>query len=86
MDYQEAWAIVEAQFEDTEPEIANELDDCFVFYLKPKGAPPGIITGIAGILVDKKTKKMSSVYPSDPRLRKSKTMKIYSEGKVYLEL
>lgn len=86
MNYQEAWAIVEAQFPDTEPEIANELDDGFIFYLKPKGAPEGWITGYAGCYVDKQTKELSSAYPGDLRLLKSKTLKVYKQGSIFQEM
>ena len=86
MNYQEAWSMVATQFPDTEPEIANELDGGFVFYLKPKGAPDGWVTGYTGIYVDKQTKELSSVYPGDIRLYQSKTLKIYRQGSIYLEM
>ena len=82
MNYQEAWSIVEKTIKNVEVEAAYEVDDFFVFGLKPKGAPSGVGTGAMNVVVDKNTKEVSSAAVGDPRLTTNKIFKMYDQGEV----
>lgn len=71
----EAWEKVHAIQKNSAPETAYELDELYVFSIRPKESSPGVSTGSTVITVNKKTGKVEGVVGDDPRLTRGKTFK-----------
>lgn len=73
MDVQKAWNLVKTKIKDVAVETAYELDDAFVFSIRPLGQEFGCSTGAVSILVNKNTGNVESLRSDDPKLLSGNT-------------
>lgn len=76
MTLKEAWSIVESKIKDVEPETITELEDFYIFSLRPSGAEPGFSTGGAVVIVNKSNGNAEGASIDDPRLTQGSFFKI----------
>lgn len=76
MTAKEAWSIVKANLKDVDVETANELEDIYVFSVRPAGTQPGASTGVTVIIVNKSDGAVDGAFIGDPRLAQGSYFKV----------
>lgn len=76
IDKYEAWSKVKDAMGDVEVETAYEIDELFVFSIRPAGAKPGFSTGTMVMTVDKTSGKFDSLQVGHPRLLSGNTFQM----------
>lgn len=72
----EAWEFVKKKIEKVEPETITEIDEYYVFSIRPLGANPGFSTGSSVVLVNKESGELESASVGDSRLFQGEALRV----------